>query len=236
MDGLLETFRPHYAELRGRLLRSLIAVLLCGALAYLFRDTLTLWCMRPLQAAFPQMDKLVYTSLPEALVSYLKLSLIVGFLASFPYLLAQCWLFAAPGLARDEKRLALRLILPATLLLACGAAFGFLVILPRLLLYLMAYAGQDLIPLLKLGRYLTFVGRTVLTFALAFEIPFLMVVTARLGLIRAAHFRERRLYFHGGIVILAFLLAAGDVTAALLLTLPLVALYEGGALLCRLFR
>ena len=87
MSSLLAAFRPHYAELRTRLVRAVIAVFLCSAFAYIFKDTLVAWCMQPLHSAYPQAGKLVYTSLPEAFLSYLKLALIAGLMLSFPYLL-----------------------------------------------------------------------------------------------------------------------------------------------------
>ena len=228
-------FRPHYAELRLRLARSVAAVLLCSVLAYIFKDTLTAWCMQPLRLAFPQMGKLVYTSLPEALISYIKLSLLAGLLFSFPYLLVQVWLFVAPGLEGTEKRALLKVTALATALFAGGAAFGFLVVLPQLLHYLMSYAGPNLTPMLKMGQYLTFIARMTLAFALAFEIPFLMLVAVRACLVGREYFRQRRLYLYLALAVLAFLLAAGDLTATALLCIPLAGLYECGVLACRLF-
>ncbi|NLZ17052.1 MAG: twin-arginine translocase subunit TatC [Desulfobulbaceae bacterium] len=234
MTSLLAAFRPHYAELRTRLVHAVIAVFLCSALAYIFKDILATWCMQPLQFAYPQAGKLVYTSLPEALLSYIKLSLIAGLMLSFPYLLYQVWMFVTPALLDKEKRLVRQVLLWGTLLFISGASFAFFVVLPRLLQYFMSYAGPNLIPMLKLGAYLTFIARMVLAFALAFEIPFLMVMSVRTGLTSRDHFRDKRLYFYAVITVLAFLLAAGDLTATVLLTVPLVGLYETGILACRL--
>lgn len=235
MNGLFAQFRPHYAELRGRLLRVLAVIFAAAAIAYCGKDILTGWCMAPLRAAFPQMGKLVYTSLPEALLSYIKLSLAAGFIVGFPYLLHQAWAFAAPGLKASEQRPARRALLWGGLLFLSGAAFAFFAALPLLLRYFMAYASADLIPMLKLGRYLGFVARLTVAFALAFEIPFLMVMAVRAGFLPPHYFRVKRVWSHSTLAVAAFMLAAGDFAATALLCLPLSGLYEAGILACRVF-
>ncbi|MFN2353868.1 MAG: twin-arginine translocase subunit TatC, partial [Desulfopila sp.] len=99
----------------------------------------------------------------------------------------------------------------------------------------MSYASDRLEPLPKLGKYLTFVIRTIIAFGLAFQIPFLMVMTGRANLVSAGYFQSKRLYFYGAIAVLAFLLSAGDLMATVLIAMPLSLLYESGILLMRLF-
>ena len=120
MIEALEHFRPHQEELRKRLIRCCLALLLTSTVAYLFKDEIAAWCMRPLYQAYPQLGKLVYTKLTDAFLSYLKLSLLVGLAASFPFLLYQAWLFVAPGLLDREKRTVRTVVLWATLLFAGG--------------------------------------------------------------------------------------------------------------------
>ena len=91
------------------------------------------------------------------------------------YYVYQLWMFVAPGLRDNEKKLAVVIVFWATLLFAGGGTFAFFAVLPKMLTYLMSYAGENLEPLPKLGLYLTFVARTVMTFGIAFQIPFLMV-------------------------------------------------------------
>jgi len=235
MIEALEHFRPHQEELRRRLIHSCLAIVLASTIAYLFKDQIAAWCMRPLYLAYPQLGKLVYTRLTEAFISYLTLSLLVGIAVSFPFVLYQIWLFISPGLLDREKRLIRRIVLWATLLFIGGALFAFFIVLPRMLHYFMSYAAPNLLPMLKLGLYLTFTGRMVLTFGIAFEIPFLMVMAMRAGLISEDHFRKKRTYFYIAIVVLAFLLTTGELTATTLLSLPLFALYEAGILAGRVF-
>jgi len=235
MIGVLEQYAPHQAELRRRLIRCCIAVLLASTVAYLCKDELTAWCMRPLYLAYPQIGKLVYTKLTDAFLSYLKLSLLVGIAAAFPYLLYQVWLFIAPGLLEREKRTLRAIVLWGSLLFLAGAAFAFFVALPRMLHFFMSYASPTLQPMLKLGLYLSFTVRMVLAFGIAFEIPFLMVMATRAGLLKSDHFSQKRIPFYSAIAVLSFLLTTGEITATALLALPLFALYETGIVACRLF-
>lgn len=231
LERSLAFFRPHHLELRGRIIKIFAAILTCSIVAYIFSEHIARFCIAPLMAATPLVGKLVYTNLPEAFVSYLKLSLMVGIAASFPVVLYQIWVFIAPGLHAHEKRLAALIVFWASLLFAGGGAFAFFAVLPKMLTYFMSYANEGLEPLPKLGMYLTFVARTVLTFGLSFQIPFLMVMAGKAGFVTPGHFRSKRTYFYIAILVLSFLLTAGDFMATALLAIPLFGLYESGILL-----
>ncbi len=235
MIAAFESFAPHHKELRKRLFRCLLAVILTTAVAYLFIDRIVAFCLQPLFVAEPALQHMVYTKLTEALVSYLKLSLLAGVLLSFPVILYQVWMFVAPGLLDREKRIVARIVLWATVLFVAGAVFSFFIVLPMTLAFFMSYAGPNLQPLPKIGQYLTFVARLVFALGVAFEIPFLMLMVGRAGLVSPSHFRKKRKYFYIAIVVLSFLLAAGDVTATVLLSFPLIGLYEAGILADRVF-
>lgn len=235
MIPALEALRPHHEELRKRLIRSFAAIAVCSGLAWLFADQLAAFCARPLFIAAPHLHKLIYTKLTDPFIAYLKLALLAGTAVSFPFLLYQAWMFISPGLLAHERRLARRILFWATGLFTAGALFAFFIVLPRTLAFFMSYAGENLQPMPKLSLYLTFVGRMVLAFAAAFEIPFLMVMASAAGLVRRGHFRAKRRYFYIAIAVLAFLLAAGDITAAALLAFPLFGLYEAGILADKVF-
>lgn len=235
MRAALEHFAPHYQELRKRLIISFLVIAGTSAISYLFIDQIAGFCMRPLFQAYPDLGHMVYTKLTEAFVSYIKLSLLTGIIVSFPVLLYQLWMFIAPGLLEHERRLARQIVLWASLLFAAGALFAFFIVLPRMLAFFMSYAGDNLHPMPKLGLYLTFVARTVLAFGIAFEIPFLMVITMKTGLVKHDHFTGKRKYFYIAIVVLSFLLTGGDITATILLSLPLFGLYESGIIAGRVF-
>lgn len=235
MITFLEQLRPHHEELRRRVFFSVIALAACSGLAWLFIDHIAAFCIEPLRIAAPQLEKLVYTKLTDAFISYLKLALLSGIILCFPVLLYQAWMFISPGLLTKERRLARRIIFWSTGLFIAGALFGFFIVLPQTLAFFMSYAGDNLQPMPKLGLYLTFVARLVLACALAFEIPFLMVAAVAAGLVQGNHFQEKRKYFYIAIVCLSFLLAGGDIAATVLAAGPLFGLYEAGIAASRIF-
>ncbi|MFZ5776177.1 MAG: twin-arginine translocase subunit TatC [Thermodesulfobacteriota bacterium] len=235
MTVLAGHFAGHLQELRRRVLLSFLAILAASMVAYAFVEQLVRLFLAPLRASHPEFAHLVYTNLPEAFVGYLKVALLAGLAASFPICCHQLWLFISPGLYSHEKRVARQVVFWGTSLFAAGGAFALLVALPRALSFLLGFADAQLVPMLRLDSYLTFVARAVLAFGLAFEIPFLMVMAIRVGFVRSHYFAKRRKYFYLAILVLAFLLAAGDPVATLLAALPLFGLYEAGLLLGRIF-
>lgn len=230
-------FRDHLRELRRRVTISFGAVVIFTAVAYAFSDGLTVFLLRPIFHALPHLQGLVYTSLPEAFIAYFKVSLLAGLAVALPVIFYEIWRFVSPGLRSGERRVALIVIFWATLLFVAGALFAYLVVLPELLQIMLEAAGERLLPRPRLDDYLTFVARTVLCLGLAFEIPFLMVAAGKIGLVSPGFFREKRWISYGILLILAFLLVAGDLLSALLLAVPLAILYEAGGLvvvlLCR---
>jgi sec-independent protein translocase protein TatC len=229
------TTSAHLEELRQRLIISFGAIFLFAALSYLFAEEITRFFMTPLFLASPTLIKLVYTNLTEAFITYLKLSLLLGIIFSIPVLLYELWMFAAPGLHADEKKTVLTVVFWATLLFAAGAGFAFFIVLPRALHFFMGFASPQLTPLPKLSGYITFVARASLAFGLAFEMPFLMVAAVKIGWVKRNYFSTNRKYSYPAILLLSVLLAAGDIMAAVLLCLPLFALYESAILITRLF-
>ena len=235
IERSLEFFRPHHLELRKRLITVFVAIVVCTAIAYIFAEQIAGLFISPLFAASPLVYKLVYTNLPEAFLAYIKLALLVGIIVSMPVALYQLWIFVAPGLRKNEKKLAVTIVFWATFLFSGGACFAFFVVLPKRLVYFMSYASTGLEPLPKLGLYLTFVARTILAFGISFQIPFLMVMAGKANFVQAAYFRKKRIYFYMAIVVLSFLLTAGDFVATGLMAFPLFLLYEAGIFLSSLF-
>ncbi len=235
LERSLAVFRPHHQELRQRLIKVCLSIVCCTVVAYIFAEQIAKIFITPLFDASPLVYRLVYTNLPEAFLAYIKLALLVGVIASLPIVLYQIWVFISPGLKKNEKKLAVVIVFFAGILFAFGGAFAFFAVLPKMLTYFMSYANEGLEPLPKLGKYLTFVARTILTFGLAFQIPFLMVMAGKAGLVQSAHFRRKRFYFYIAIVVLSFLLTAGDFMATGLLAIPLFLLYEVGIFLTFLF-
>ncbi|MFC1523566.1 twin-arginine translocase subunit TatC [Thermodesulfobacteriota bacterium] len=235
MSILSEYFAEHLQELRGRVLKSFVAIGLATAIAYYYSEALVHFLMDPLFVARPNLAQLVYTNLTEAFIAYLKVSLLFGILFSFPVLCYQMWMFIAPGLHKKEKKTAIMVVFLGTGLFASGACFAYFVVMPEALSFLMGAGDLDIEPLPKMDGYLSFVARTALAFGLAFEIPFLMTAAAKTGIVDPTVFIRQRMYYYIAILVTAFLLTAGDVFSAVLVTFPLIGLYEAGILVTRVF-
>ncbi len=235
LERSLAFFRPHHLELRQRLIKVFASIICCTVVAYIFAEQIAGIFIAPLFAASPLVYKLVYTNLPEAFIAYIKLALLVGIICSMPVALYQIWIFIGPGLRKNEKKLAVTIVFWATILFTSGACFAFFAVLPQMLSYFMSYASDGLEPLPKLSKYLTFVARTLLAFGISFQIPFLMVMAGKANFVRAAYFRTKRMYFYIAIIMLSFLLTAGDLMATALLAFPLFLLYEAGIFLSAFF-
>lgn len=227
--------KRHLKELRSRLIVSFLAVTICSSVAYIFSEELAGLFVRPLFASQPALVKLIYTNLTEAFIAYIKVAILVGIIVSFPVLLYETWMFVAPGLKENEKKLASQVVFWATMLFATGVCFAFFIVLPNILSFFMGFAGPQLEPLPKLGGYLTFVARTCLAFGLSFEIPFLMVMATKAGLVTKGYFNKKRKYYYPAILVLSLLLTGGDMMSSILLAVPLFGLYEAGLLTIRIF-
>jgi len=233
--SLLNLFNEHLKELRKRIGISAAAVALASGVAYSFSQPIAQFLIAPLFKACPDLHALVYTNLTEAFVSYLKVSLLVGLVAAFPVVISQLWFFVAPGLHSHERRLARTVIFWATFLFFFGVCFAYFAAIPRALAFFMSFVGDNMRAMPKLDAYLSFVVRSALAFGLAFEIPFLMVMAGKAGFVERHYFASKRYYFYLAIVVLSFLLAAGDVMSTMLLVIPLFILYELGLLVMKIF-
>jgi sec-independent protein translocase protein TatC len=228
---LTDFFGDHLKELRQRVLVVFCTIVLATAVSYYFSRTVAFFLIQPVFKAAPEVEGLVYTHLTEAFISYLKVSVLLGVAVSFPVACYQLWMFVAPGMKRREKKTSLTVSFWATALFVGGGLFAYFIALPQILSFMMGIPGPEVKASLRLDSYLTFVARTVIAFGLSFEIPFLMVAAGRTGLAGRGYFVEKRWISYAVILVLAFLLVAGDVFGAVLLALPLFALYEAGILL-----
>ncbi len=235
MSPLASHFQGHLVELRRRVTISFAAMAVFSGVAYFFSKDLARFFVAPLFRACPDLEFLVYTNLTEAFVSYLQISVLVGVAASFPVILYQGWGFISPGMHRHEKRFGLLVVFWATFLFGFGVAFAYVAVMPRALTYLMSFTGENLTAMPKLDSYLSFVARSGLAFGLSFEIPFLMVMASKAGLVDKLYFSRQRKYFYIAIAVVSFLLAAGDFMSTLLLVFPLLVLYELGLVVIRMF-
>lgn len=227
----------HLAELRRRLIISVIAVGAGFGAAYYFSDSLYWLLARPLVEALPPgQDFMVFTGVVEPFFIYLKVALLCGIILASPVVLYEVWAFVAPGLYREERRWFLFSVLFSVVLFAGGVAFAFEVVFPFGFKYLLGYSAPGLKPFLSMGEYFSMATRLLLAFGLIFQLPLAMLVLARLGVVSARQMASWWRYAIVAIVIAsAVLTPTPDVFNQLLMAGPLIVLYGVGVAAAAIF-
>ena len=228
----------HLRELRKRIFWSVIALLICTSIAFVFfKHIIDILVMPARDFGSSQGLELVYTEVTELLSTSVKVSFMAGFVLSFPIILYHVIRFVAPGLTRSERR-SLILFLPAVLLaFVLGVAFGYYVLTPPALTFLLTFGNDVATPLIKVSNIVNVMVRLLFWMGISFETPIILYMLARLGLVSVRGLSRFRRFW----LIIAFLLAAiitptFDPFNQALVAVPLLALYEVGILLARLAR
>ena len=221
-----QTFIEHLEELRKRLIISLIAVGIGFVISYLFSKEIFQFLTIPLVKALPPGSTMIYTRLPEAFFTYLKVALLSGIFAASPMILYQIWLFVAPALYSHEKRYAIPFVIFSTLLFLGGAAFGYFVVFRWGFQFFMGFATNFIKPAPTLKEYLSFCSILLLTFGLTFELPLFILFLAKLGVVDARMLARNRRYVILGMFTIAAILTPPDVVTQLMMAGPLLLLYE----------
>lgn len=223
------SFLGHLEELRRRLIKSFLAVVVCSAVAFYFSDDLIKLIQIPLQG-----EPLHNMQVTGAFYAYLKISLITGVVAALPVIFYQMWGFIAPGLYETEKIVALPLILLSTILFLVGAGFCFWIVLPLGLKFLIGFADELIINYITIGSYVSFAGLLLLAFGFGFQMPIIAYFLGRMGIITAEFLAKGRRYAIVIILILAAIITPPDVFTQALLGAPLYVLYEVSIIVVRL--
>ena len=231
VDGYRMPLLEHLAELRRRLIWTLAAVGLSLAGCLVFARELFQLVIRPAVPYLPDGSSFIYTRLPEAFITYLKVALLASVFVASPVIFYQAWRFVAPGLYARERRLALPFVLSSTALFSAGALVCYFTVLPWACRFFLGYGDEVTAPMLTIGEYLSFSTRLLLAFGLVFELPLAMMFLGRLGLVRSATLRRVRPFALIGAFVLASLITPPDVVTQIALGCPLLLLYELGILL-----
>jgi sec-independent protein translocase protein TatC len=227
----------HLEELRKRLIRCFIAIALGTVLAYAFKERLFEILVRPLVMALDtSRDSMVFTGLPEAFFTYLKVSLIAGIIVSLPVILYEFWMFVAPGLYQRERVVVIPIILVSVVFFAAGASFAYFFVFPVGFKFFLGFASESIRPLPSMKEYLRFASIMLLAFGLSFELPIVITALAWLGVVDVPFLTKNRKYAILIIFIAAAILTPSpDVISQLLLAGPLMVLYEMSIVGARIF-
>jgi len=237
LAGTEQPFVAHLLELRDRLIKALIAVGIAGAVLALWPGPAALYDLlaAPLTATLPKGATLIATSVISPFLVPLKILLMAAFLLALPVVLYQVWAFVAPGLYSHEKKLVLPLVISSTVLFFMGVAFCYFFVFGQVFKFIQGFAPKSITAAPDIEAYLSFVLTMFLAFGLAFEVPIVVVVLARMGVVSIEKLKAFRSYF----VVLAFIIAAvvtpPDVVSQLALAVPMCLLYELGIWAAQVF-
>ena len=220
----------HLEELRYRLIVILLTAVGCFLALYPFAESLFILLRAPIQ------EQLYMLAPAEAFVVYLKLSLFGAIVVSLPMSLYQLWAFVAPGLYVKEKKYVVSFIVGGTMCFGIGAMFAYKVMLPFGLSFLLGYGGNLIKPVISVSNYISFVTTMILVFGAVFELPLIALFLARVGMITPAGLKKNRRFAILGAFIVGAILTPPDAFSQILLSVPLVILYEISIWVCVIFQ
>lgn len=223
-------FLDHLEELRRRLLKSIISVMILSAVAFYFSDQLIKFIKIP----FGDEIELYNIHVTGAFYAYLKVSIVTGIFASLPIIFYQMWAFVAPGLYQREKTAILPLVFISTILFACGAVFCYVMVIPLAFDFLIGFSEGLVVNTITIGSYISFVGLLLLAFGLGFQLPILAYFLGRMGLITSQFLAKGRRYAIVGILIVGATITPPDIFTQCLLAIPMYILYEVSIIVVRL--
>lgn len=224
----------HLVELRNRLLRAVIAVVVMFIPCAIFSDQLFTLVALPLIEKMPAGTSMIATSIVAPFMAPLKLALLAGLFLAMPYVLYQAWAFVAPGLYRHEKRFAVPLMVSSIVLFYAGVAFAYFVVFPLMFAFLTSAAPHGVQVMTDMSNYLDFVLLLFFAFGIAFEIPIATVLLASTGLVRIEAMTKNRGYIILGIFIVAAFLTPPDALSQCFMAVPMYLLYELGIVMSRI--
>ena len=230
-----QPFMSHLLELRDRLLRAVLVVLVVFLVLFPFGNDIYHFIAEPLMAVMPEGTSMIATKVASPFLTPFKLSLIAAVFVSMPYLLYQLWAFIAPGLYQHEKRMAMPLLASSVVLFYLGAAFAYFVVFPLVFKFFTSVTPEGVAVMTDISEYLDFVLTLFFAFGLAFEIPIATILLVWMGMTSPEKLAAKRPYVIVGAFVIGMLLTPPDVISQTLLALPMWVLFEAGIIFSRFF-
>jgi sec-independent protein translocase protein TatC len=228
------TLLSHLFELRNRLLRIVLAILVVFLALFPFANQIYTLLAGPLMAHLPEGSSMIAIEVAAPFLIPFKLVLLLAVVLTIPYLLYQLWGFVAPGLYRHEKRMAVPLVVSSTLLFYAGMAFAYFVVFPLIFAFFIGTAPEGVAVMTDIGRYLDFVILLFLAFGIAFEMPVATILLVSMGATTPEKLSQKRPYVIIGVFVVGMVLTPPDIISQTLLALPMWLLFEVGLVLSRI--
>jgi sec-independent protein translocase protein TatC len=235
MSEAQETFMSHLIELRQRLVRAVSAVLVLFVIHFLWPGSGYIYDLlaAPLMSALPEGAKMIATGVITPFMVPVKVTALAAFMVALPYVLYQVWAFVAPGLYEHEKQLAAPLVIASTVLFLLGMAFCYYFVFGRVFAFIHEFAPKSITPAPDIDAYFSFVLTMFLAFGITFEIPIVVIVLVRMGIVSVDKLRDARPYVIVGAFVVAAVVTPPDVLSQFMLAVPMCILYEAGLFFAR---
>ncbi|MEH6568077.1 MAG: twin-arginine translocase subunit TatC [Halioglobus sp.] len=218
----------HLTELRDKLLRALLAVLIVFIGLFSFANEIYTFVSKPLRALLPEGATMIATEVASPFLTPFKLTMVAAVFLAIPYVLYQIWSFIAPGMYKHEKRLAIPLLVSSILLFYAGAAFAYFVVFPLIFAFFTSVGPDDITIMTDINSYLDFVLKLFFAFGIAFEIPIAAVLMIWSGITTPEDLAKKRPYIIVGCFVFGMLLTPPDIISQALLAIPMWLLFEVG--------
>jgi len=228
------TLFDHLLELRTRLLRVVLGVLLIFCCLVYFAQDIYQYLAQPLLQTMPSGSQMIATDVASPFFAPFKLTIVLSIFLAMPYILYQVWSFIAPGLYRNEKKLVAPLMLGSTLLFYSGIAFAYYIVFPVVFAFFTSVAPEGVVIATDISSYLDFVLKLFFAFGAAFEIPIAIILLCWTGVTTPNSLRQKRPYVVVGAFVLGMLLTPPDIISQSMLAIPMLLLFEVGIIIASL--
>ena len=231
--GAYKSLIPHFKELKSRISKSLLCVLIFFLILFPFSDIIYNQLAEPLISKLPAGSTMIAIDVASPFFIPFKLVMILAVFISIPYLLYHLWMFTAPGLYEKEKKLVLPILVSSSLLFYLGAAFAYFVVFPLIFAFFISIAPEGISVMTDISRYLDFVITLFFAFGFAFEVPVITVILVLTNVSTPKSLSKKRPYVIVGAFIIGMLLTPPDVISQTLLAIPIWLLFELGIIFAK---